>query len=119
MKSGRQVIEKALKRIGVLAQDENATAEQYADANDILEGLSAEIEREAPMPWSVLGGVPDEAFNPLWMLLAVDLAGFYGLPAPETRGRAMARVMGSVRRYIPDTCHCGHYPCKCCMLDYQ
>lgn len=119
MKTARQVIDTALKRIGVVAQDESATAEQYADAVAILDGLSGEIEAEAPAPWSVASGVPDFAYNALWMLLAVDLAGFYGVAQPMGRGAALARVMATVRRhYTRDKCNCG-YPCKCCMGDYR
>lgn len=118
MKSGRQVIDRALKRIGVVAQDESATAEQYADAKETLDGLFAEINREAPAPWSVDAGVPDYAFNALWRLLAVEIAADYDKPQPEGRGVALARAMGTVRSYVPDDCCCRSYPCKCHMGDY-
>ena len=118
MKTGKQIIEAALRRIGVVAEDEAPTADQFATGKAVLDGLSAEIEAEAPAPWSVVSGVPDKAYNHLVMLLAVDLAAYHGLPAIEPRGKALARVLATVRQYQPYDCTCRAYPCKCCMWDY-
>lgn len=93
MKSSKQVIERALRILGVLASDEPATADMTSNAKAVLESIVAEMSAALPLvPFSLVSGVPLAAFEPLARLLACDIAGDYGLAAPQPRARAWLRV---------------------------
>ncbi|ARO14430.1 hypothetical protein BVG79_01084 [Ketogulonicigenium robustum] len=92
MKTKKQIIERALRSIGVLAQDEPATAEMEQQAGMVLDSLWAEIN--AAMPGATFdprAGVPDEAFVAVAQLLAAEIAPDYDRAGPS-RSRAWLRV---------------------------
>jgi hypothetical protein len=91
------IIQMALRRINVVAEDEPATADQEAYVGSVLDSLYAEIALESYPLWS-LADVPDASVRPLANLLAVEIAPDYGRPAPATRGQAWRRLMATVRR---------------------
>lgn len=92
MKSKKQIIERALRSIGVLAQDEPATAEMEQQAGAVLDSLWAEINAAGPgATFDPRADVPDEALVPIAQLLAAEIAGDYDRAGPS-RARAWLRV---------------------------
>ena len=91
-----EVIERAFRILGVKAEDEGLTADQYANGGDVLDSLFAELGNEATISWT-LDTTPTMSFQPLAMLLAVELAGEYSAPKPTTRGLAWRRLMATIR----------------------
>lgn len=90
------VMKMAYRRVGIVAQDEEPTADEYAAAEAVLDGIFAEVSQESPIWWN-LDDVPNEAFLPLAMVAAYDLAAAFGVPARESRGYAMARLLAAIR----------------------
>lgn len=90
------VVTRALRRIGVAAEDEAPTADQIANAGAVLDSLFAELQGEATITWT-LETTPAVSFVPLANLLAVEMAPEYGQPAPEGRPRAWRRLMATIR----------------------
>jgi hypothetical protein len=90
------VIRRAFRMLGVVADDEAMTATQNAAGEDLLEAIMAEIEAEAP-PSFTIEDVPQESATALARLLAFDLAPEYSAQPPMTRGQAMIRLLGSIR----------------------
>lgn len=95
---------RALRMIGVAAQDEPATADQMQSALDVLESIWAEVREEAQAVWDIATGVPQEAFVPLAHFLAAELAGEYAVVAPMTRPRAKVRLLAVIRPAEPECC---------------
>lgn len=96
MATRTDVIERAFRILGVKAEDEALTADQYANGGDVLDSLFAELENEYAISWT-LDTTPDVSFQPLGLLLAVELAGEYGRPRPASRPAAWRRFMATVR----------------------
>ena len=90
------VITAALRLLGVLASDEEPTADQYAMGDLYLASIFEEVEAEAGLPFSV-DAVPVNAFLALSRLLAVDLAAPFLVNPPTSRGMAMLRLLAVVR----------------------
>lgn len=90
------VIERAFRIIGVKAEDEGLTADQLANGGDVLDSLFAELGNETTISWT-LDTTPTMSFQPLAMLLAVEIAGEYSAPKPTTRGLAWRRLMATIR----------------------
>ncbi len=95
MATKRDVIERAFRFIGVVADDEAMTADQEANGSSLLESIYAEVEAEAPPYWTT-DDVPAISATHLAMTLAADLAPVYGRPAPS-RSAALLRLYGSIR----------------------
>lgn len=91
------IIQMALRRINVVAEDEPATSDQEAYAGSVLDSIYAEIANESYPLW-FLTDVPDASVRPLANLLAVEIAQDYGKPAPSTRGQAWRRLMATIRK---------------------
>jgi len=91
------IIQMALRRINVVAEDEPATADQEAYVGAVLDSLYAEIALESYPLW-FLADVPDASVRPLANLLAVEIAPDYAKAAPTSRGQAWRRLMATVRR---------------------
>jgi len=91
------IIQMALRRINVVAEDEPATADQEAYVGSVLDSLYAEIAQQSYPLW-FLTDVPDEAVRPLANLLAVEIAPDYSRAAPDTRAKAWRRLMAVVRK---------------------
>lgn len=91
-----EVIERAFRILTVKAEDESLTADQLANGGAVLDSLFAELGNEATIAWT-LDTTPSMSFQPLAMLLAVELAGEYDRPRPTTRGLAWRRVMATIR----------------------
>jgi len=91
-----EVIRRAFRMLGVVADDEPMTADQNASGEDMLEAIMAELEAEAP-PSFTIEDVPPESATALARLLAYDLSDQYSAAPPMTRGQAMIRLLGSIR----------------------
>ena len=96
-KTYNEVIERAHRRIRVLASDEPLSAEMRATGIELLEALSDEVALHTSVYWYD-DYVPKEVFLPLSYLLAVELAPEYNRAAPESRPRALMRLMEVTRR---------------------
>lgn len=103
MKTRLDVINRAMRRLGVKAEDENLTADQITSVGEVFDALIAELNNEVPLNFTS-ASVPDRVFIPLANLLAVEVAPDYGIPA-SSRGAAFARVLAVLRPddrpYIP------------------
>lgn len=90
----RDVIERALVRIGVCAVDEPVQPDDAAKARATLEGLYEELKT----PWGIgdftwtLDAIPMKVRMPLAHLLAIRLAPDYGMAAPEPEKTALVRL---------------------------
>lgn len=91
-----EVIERAFRILTVKAEDESPTADQLANGGAVLDSLFAELGNETTIAWT-LDTTPSMSFQPLAMLLAVELAGEYDRPRPTTRGLAWRRLMATIR----------------------
>jgi hypothetical protein len=89
------IITLALRRIGVLASDVQASADEIDYAGGILDLLVVELATEFTFSWD-LTAVPSEAAIPLANLLAVEIGPHYQVPT-ESRGRAYGRLMAVLR----------------------
>jgi hypothetical protein len=99
-KTKLDVVTRAHRRLGVLAQDETLTADQIATGGEVLEGLVAELEavQGLSLSWDA-DSVPDGVFLPMAYLLAVDLSPEYEVPPRDAR----ARLIAQIRAYeLPD-----------------
>lgn len=96
MATERDVIERAFRFLGVVADDEAMTAAQEANGSALLASLYDEIFAESPPYWTV-DDVPAGVATHLAMALAADLAPTYGAAAPMSRGSALLRVYGTIR----------------------
>lgn len=91
-KTKLDVTQMALRRLGVLASDEEASADEYAFVTETLEALFEELKVVRGMAFSwALDETPEAAFLPLSYLLATEVSVHYGIPA-EPRSRALARL---------------------------
>ena len=96
-KTRAQVIDLALKRLGVVAEDETASPAMEANVGDVLDTLFEEVEASKALTWD-LTAVPGSAFNALANLLAVEVAPQYPpAQAPYPRSVAWQRLMGIIR----------------------
>lgn len=88
-----EVISQANRILGLLSVDEVPTADQYAFAETVLDGLYAELNavHNTGFTWSLVDEVPDGIFLPLATLLAVEIAPHYDIPAGP-RSAAIMRV---------------------------
>lgn len=99
MATRQEVITRALRRLGVVAEDENPGPDANAQAGAVLDSIFAEVGQSVTVTWT-LATVPDYALVPLANLLAAELAGEY--PTSEARmlaprSVAWMRLMGLVR----------------------
>ena len=90
------LIRRAFRFLGVVADDEAMTADQEVTGSDLLDSIYAELSNEAP-PSFTIEDVPAESATPLAYLLAADLAAQYSALPPMSRGAAMIRLLGSIR----------------------
>lgn len=92
-----QVIDLALKRLGVVAEDETASDAMAANVGDVLDTLFEEVAASKTLTWD-LTAVPNNAYNALANLLAVEVAPQYPpVQAPYPRSVAWMRLMGIIR----------------------
>lgn len=94
-----EIVLRALRRLGVAAHDEPATAEQMALGSQMLADLYAEFTTFIDVDWT-LADIPAAAAHPLAATLAIDLAPMLGVPAIEQRMSAFTRLCTVIR---PDT----------------
>jgi hypothetical protein len=96
MKTRLDVINRAMRRIGVKAEDENLTADQITSVGEVFDALVEELNTEVALTFTS-ASVPDEVFIPLANLLAVEVAPDYGVSPLSSRGVAFARVLAVLR----------------------
>jgi len=94
-KTQTEVINRALRVIGVLAEDIEPSTATREIAEEVLEGVLAEARSNAPITWN--NDIPDAAFLALSNLVAADLAPMYPPAVGPNRARAWARLMAIVR----------------------
>jgi hypothetical protein len=96
-KTRDQIITRALRKLGVAAEDEDPSAAMLANSSEALDSVLAEV-RSASFRSNWTTAFPDEVANALSDLLAAELAPEYK-PAqpPYSRSRAWARLMELVR----------------------
>lgn len=91
-KTKAEVIARAQRVLGVLAADENPTADDSAFAEAALDGIYDELETVHGLHLTfALDSVPDGIFLPFADLLASEMAAHYAVPGPD-RSRALTRV---------------------------
>ena len=91
-KTKREVVSLALRQLGVLAADEQASADQFNYAGDVLDAVFA--EENAVQGWGfvwTMNAVPDGAALGLAQLLAAEIAPHYMVGSPP-RSRGIARL---------------------------
>lgn len=82
--TARQTIERAMKRLGLLSEEETMTAPQAVDGlamlNDMLQGFPAQGIQyvHAPLGLDTVLNVPDEQTRNVMLMLAEELADPYG-----------------------------------------
>ena len=96
MPTKNDVIKRAFRMLGVVAEDEHITADQEAFATDMLESLYAEVAEDAWVSFT-LDDIPDISATHLAGVLAADLAAPYSSQAPRSRGAAMLRLVATIR----------------------
>ena len=96
VKARIDVINRAMRRIGVKAEDETLTADQIESVGEVYDGLIAELNTEVRLPFTG-AFVPERVFLSLANLLAVEIAPDYGVPPMTTRGSAYGRVLAVLR----------------------
>lgn len=91
-KTKAEVIARAHRVLGLLAADENPTADDSAFAEAALDGLYDELQDVHCLHLTFdTADVPDGVFLPLSDLLAAEIADHYSVPGP-VRSRALTRV---------------------------
>lgn len=98
MKTRLDVLTLALRRVGVVAHDEQMTADQEAVARSVYDATLAEIIADLG-DYMDGDAVPEKVFVQLANLMSVDLAAYFGLPAPQSRGSAVLRLRAAL---MPD-----------------
>ncbi len=93
----QEIATRALRMIGVTAEDEPPSADQMAAALAVLDGLWGELLAEVRPTWDIVTGTPAEGFVPLASWLAAELATEYERPVAMSRSRAKLRLLAVVR----------------------
>lgn len=95
-KTKLEVVARAHRVLGLLAADENPTADMVDFAGNTLDGVLGELEgvQGVSVPFDS-DSTPDELFLPVADLLAAEIAGHYGVSGPA-RSRAISRVRASL-----------------------
>jgi hypothetical protein len=97
MKTSQDVINKALRKLGVLAEDLEPSDAMQSTASAALDGVIWEIRSQA-FQFAFTTQFPDEIANALSDLLAAELAPEYPLVRPPVpRSMALGRIMALVR----------------------
>lgn len=96
MKTRLDVINRAMRRIGVKAEDENLTADQITSVGEVFDMLVARLDTEVSLTFTS-ASVPDEVFIPLANWLAAEVAPDYGVAAPTSPERAYSQVLAVLR----------------------
>lgn len=101
-KTKRETATRALRLIGVVAQDEAATADEYAVAEDTLDTLYAELNSAHGFSMTFgTDAIPDEYFLPMARLLGVEVARDFGVNA-EPFATALNRLRAVEHVYTRD-----------------
>lgn len=95
MKTRLDVINRAMRRLGVKAEDEALTADQILNVGEVLDALVEELAEDAGITWTS-NTVPDEVFVPLANLLAAHVGPDYGIQTGAIGGLKL-RVLAAVR----------------------
>ena len=96
MKTRTDVMQYALRRLGVVAADDPLTSDQQENAGIALDAIFAELELEAITGWTT-DTVPDASLPGLGDMLAAEMSHSYGVQAPLSRGRAYLRLIATIR----------------------
>lgn len=105
-----EIARRALRLIGVCAEDEPPSAAQMDTALGYLDGIFSELRDEAQPTWDIATGTPAKAFVPMANWLAAEIAGEFGVPSPMGRARAKLRVLAVVRPddWVDCDCTCDY-----------
>lgn len=95
MKTRRDVVELAFRRLGIKAEGEALSADQAQYAGDVLESLHAELSVHCPVTWWP-DQIGDAEAVALANLLATEIGPSYDVPT-EPRARAFARLLAVMR----------------------
>ncbi|MFV1644936.1 hypothetical protein VWZ82_13010 [Phaeobacter sp. JH20_41] len=95
-KTRREVVNMALHHIGVVSSDEEPEAVDQLYADQVLDGVFAELQnsQDITISWG-LDETPETAFLPLAFLLASEVAAHFGVQAMP-RSRAMGRFRAAL-----------------------
>lgn len=94
MRTKSELITRALRRLRVVAMDEQASADQEAVVAETLQALEEELQRSfgIVIPLSSSDEIEDDVFLPLAYLLAAEIAPEFAVPSPERRSTALIRL---------------------------
>lgn len=96
MKTRLDVINRAMRRIGVKAEDENLTADQITSVGEVFDMLVARLDTEVSLTFTS-ASVPDEVFIPLANWLAASVADDYGVQSSIRPQEAYMQVLAVLR----------------------
>lgn len=99
-KTSRDIAERALQELSVIANDEVGEAEDYAYATDTLTACLAELSgsQGVTYTWDE-NTIPDTIFVHLARWVAADMASYYMVQPPVPRSRAVMAVRAAL---VPD-----------------
>lgn len=99
------IVARALRRLGVVAQDEAPDAQQIATGIAIYEAMIADANGPwggCALPFTDKGTVPAAYQWPVINLLATRLAAEYSVPEPMPEITALMRLRAVNRPYVRD-----------------
>lgn len=93
---------KALKKLGVLADGQTATAEQSASVEAAYDEVYARLDHIGLVVWSSTEEVPDQYIAPIVALVAMERAEDYSIPDSRFQRLAVqaARAEMEIRRIM-------------------
>ena len=95
-KTRLEMVARAHRVLGLLATDEDPTADMIAFAGSALEGAIEELAYIQGVNVSFdADSVPEELFLPVGDLLAAEIADHYSVPGP-IRSRAIGRIRANL-----------------------
>lgn len=94
MATQKQIVKRALVRLGEIAVDDIPTAEQETQCDAVLESIHADWVNRGFIRWD-LDEVPIELENALVSVLAYSMADDFGVPAERYSRLQVAASLGS------------------------
>jgi len=91
-KTRAEIISQTLRDLGVLASDENPTADDEAFVGGVYDAVVPELSYSHGVVISDSDAVDDKLFVPLGQVVAADCAGHFTVAPPVPRHRALGRL---------------------------